>query len=203
MVSCAPSDEALMALIRERDANAFDELAARYAKTIGRRLRGIVRDEDAASDLVQEVLLRLWTHADQWDGRGPLKTWLFRIATNLALNHLRSVRRRRERPFEITPDPDDENEENSAPGWMIDASALCPEEAAVLAERQRLIRSLVDQLPEEKREVLRLIHEADMDIREVSEALGVPEGTVKSRLHYAKKRLAHEWKNVESELEEM
>lgn len=203
MASRVPSDEDLMARIRERDANAFDELVARYAKTIGRRLRGIVRDEDAASDLLQEVLLRVWTHAHQWDERGPLKAWLFRIATNLALNHLRSVRRRRERPLEIAPDPDDEDEESLIPSWMIDASAICPEEAVVQAERRRLIWGLVDQLPEEKREVLRLIHEEDMNVREVSEALGVPEGTVKSRLHYAKERLAHEWKNVESELEEM
>lgn len=202
MVSSVPSDEELMARIRERDADAFDELVARYAKTIGRRLRGIVRNEDAASDLLQELLLRLWTHAHQWDERGPLKAWLFRIATNLALNHLRSVRRRRERPLEIAPDPDDESEESLIPSWMIDASAICPEEAVVQAERERLVRSLVDQLPEEKREVLRLVHDEDMNVREVSEALGVPEGTVKSRLHYARQRLTRECKSIESAREE-
>ncbi len=202
MVSSVPSDEELMARIRERDANAFDELVARYAKTISRRLRGIVRNEDAASDLLQELLLRVWTHACQWDERGPLKAWLFRIATNLALNHLRSVTRRRERPLDIAPDSDDESEESLIPSWMIEASAICPEEAIVQAERERLVRSLVDQLPEEKREVLRLIHDEDMNVREVSEALGVPEGTVKSRLHYARQRLTHEWKSIESAWEE-
>ena len=55
------------------------------------------------------------------------------------------------------------------------------------------------QLPEEKREVLRLIHDAEMEISEVAEKLGIPPGTVKSRLHYATQRLAREWRDEEGE----
>jgi RNA polymerase sigma-70 factor (ECF subfamily) len=93
-----PSDQHLMGRVRERDARAFEALFERYGELIRRHLARITRDDAAAQDLVQEVFLRVWTRAEQWDGRGPFKAWLYRIATNLALNHLRSVRRRREQP---------------------------------------------------------------------------------------------------------
>lgn len=187
------SDAQLMSRIAGSDPDAFDALAARHEKAITLRLRDIIRDSDAARDLTQEVLLRVWTHADQWDGRGSLKGWILRIATNTALNYLRTVRRRRESPLEFSTEEQD---------YEADTSALRPEEAVELAERNRLFRKLVDELPADKREVLRLVHEFEMEVQEVAEALGVPEGTVKSRLHYARKRLAREWRNLEREWEE-
>jgi len=186
-----------MSRIARGDSDAFDALAARYEKAVTLRLHDIVRDSDSARDLAQEVLLRVWTHADQWDGRGSLKGWILRIATNTALNHLRTVRRRREAPLESPMADDDETSDR-----MADASALRPEEAVEMAERSRLFRRLVDDLPADKREVLRLVYESEMEIQEVAEALGLPEGTVKSRLHYARKRLAREWTNLEREWEE-
>lgn len=186
------SDSQLMSRIAGGDTTAFDVLTARYEKAITRHLCGIIRDSDAARDLGQEVLLRVWTHADQWDGRGSLKGWILRIATNTALNYLRTVRRRRESPLDLATEEQD---------WEAD-SALRPEEAVELAERNRLFRGLVDGLPADKREVLRLVHEVGMEIHEVAETLGVPQGTVKSRLHYARKRLTREWRNLEREWEE-
>lgn len=185
------SDAELMSRIAGSDPDAFDVLAERYEKAVTLRLRDIIRDSDAARDLTQEVLLRVWTHADQWDGRGSLNGWILRIATNTALNHLRTIRRRRESPLEFSTEEQD-----------CEADTLRPEEAVELAERNRLFRSLVDELPADKREVLRLVHESGMEVQEVAEALGVPEGTVKSRLHYARKRLAREWRNLEREWEE-
>lgn len=187
------SDAQLMSRIAGSDPDAFDVLAARHEKAVTLRLRDIIRDSDAARDLTQEVLLRVWTHADQWDGRGSLNGWILRIATNTALNYLRTVRRRRESPMEFSTEEQD---------YEADTSALRPEEAVELAERNRLFRRLVDELPADKREVLRLVHESGMEVQEVAEALGVPEGTVKSRLHYARKRLAREWRNLEREWEE-
>ena len=187
------SDAQLMSRVAMGDSDAFDVLAERYEKAITLRLRDIIRDSDAARDLTQEVLLRVWTHADQWDGRGSLNGWILRIATNTALNYLRTVRRRRESPLEFPTEEQD---------YEADTSALRPEEAVELAERNRLFRRLVEDLPQDKREVLRLVHESGMEIQEVAEALGVPEGTVKSRLHYARKRLARDWRNLEREWEE-
>src|SRR5438045_3999176 len=152
------SDAELMARVQARDAAAFEALFERYRERVVRHLGRTVRDEAAAGDLSQEVFLRVWTRAEQWDGRGSFRAWLLRIATNLALNHLRSIRRRREQPLEIAPDPEAEEDDARVPAWMIDAAALGPEAMLELAEERRYVRRLVEQLPEEKREVLQLVH---------------------------------------------
>ena len=192
-----PSDEELVGCILERDEHSFEILFERYREMIRRHVASIVHDDVAEQDVTQEVFLRLWTRAEQWHGRGAFKSWLYRIATNLALNHLRSVRRRREQPLSIPNEATDE-EEYSIPAWMIEAATLGPDEALELAERRVALRRLVDRLPEAKREVFRLVHELEMSMQDAAEELGVPTGTVKSRLHYAKRRLARQWRQQES-----
>ena len=195
-----PSDEDLIGKVLSRDAHAFDALFARYRGPLRRHLERIVRDRAGAEDLLQEVFLRVWTRAEQWSGEGAVRAWLFRIGTNLALNHLRSARRRRHQPLEARPAG--EEDEDFVPGWMVDASALGPEETTELAERAELFRRLIGELSEEKREVMRLIHEEQMDLRQAAEQLGVPVGTVKSRLFYARKTLQQGWKDIENRPEE-
>jgi RNA polymerase sigma-70 factor (ECF subfamily) len=189
--------------LQERDGRAFDALLAHYGKGVRRHIARIVRDEAADDDLSQQVFLRVWTRAEQWKGQGPFEAWLYRIATNLALNHLRTVRRRKEHPLEVQPPPapleedprHPEDEESRAPGWMIDDSAL-----GGPTDRAERLSRLKETLSEEQREALRLVIEEDMGIKDAADALGVPEGTLKSRLYYAKKRLTHEWEK-ESEKE--
>jgi len=194
------SDQDLVERIRERDAQAFEMLFERYGEMIRRHLARTVRDDAAAQDLVQEVFMRVWTRAEQWSGRGSFKAWLYRIATNLALNHLRSVRRKRERPLDVFDEwSDDEGGLNPAPAWLIDTSALGPDAALEQAERRARFRQLVEKLPHEKREAFRLVHEMEMSMRDAADELGVPEGTVKSRLYYAKRRLAHQWQDMEQD----
>jgi RNA polymerase sigma-70 factor (ECF subfamily) len=82
---------------------------------------------------------------------------------------------------------------------MIDDSALGPDAALDLTERRQMFRQLVEGLPEEKGEVFRLVHEMEMSMRDAAGALGIPEGTVKSRLHYAKRHLAREWQELNGE----
>jgi RNA polymerase sigma-70 factor (ECF subfamily) len=188
-----PSDQDLVRRVLERNDRAFEALFARYGEMIRRHLARIVHDDAAAQDLVQEVFLRVWTRAEQWDARGTFKAWLYRIATNLALNHLRTLRRRREQPLETLADWDEEEEESAIPAWMIDASALTPDATVELAERRELLRRLIGQLPDDKRQVIRLVHEMELSLRDAADELGIPEGTVKSRLYYAKRRLAREW----------
>ena len=194
------SDQDLVERIRERDAQAFEMLFERYGEMIRRHLARTVRDDVAAQDLVQEVFMRVWTRAEQWSGRGSFKAWLYRIATNLALNHLRSVRRKRERPLDVFDEwSDDEGGLNPAPAWLIDTSALGPDAALEQAERRARFQQIVEKLPHEKREAFRLVHEMEMSMRDAADELGVPEGTVKSRLYYAKRRLAHQWQDMEQD----
>src|SRR5262245_13769522 len=118
-----PSDHDLMQRLRDGDEEAFDCLFARYREVIYRHLAATVRDPAAAEDLLQEVFLRLWTRAELWDGRGALKAWLFRIATNLALNHLRTVQRRREQPLEVVREAGGDAGDPPAPHWLIDTTS--------------------------------------------------------------------------------
>src|ERR1051325_2573444 len=97
-----PEDAELLAQIGLRDTDAFELLRMRYQEMLRRYVAKTVHDLSAADDLMQEVWLRVWTRAEQWDGRGAVRAWLYRIATNLALNHLRTQRRRREQPLQIT-----------------------------------------------------------------------------------------------------
>ena len=197
------SDQTLIREIVKRDAAAFETLFARHSASVRQHVLSIVRTEGVAEDLVQEVFLRVWTRAEQWNGQGEFKGWLFRIATNLALNHLRTVRRRRQEPLEPPPDEfDDEDERPPDPDWMIDTSSHGPEVMVEQAERSQLLWQLVDGLSQEKREVLHLIYEKEMALREAAMELGIPEGTVKSRLHYSIRHLAREWKEMASGWEE-
>jgi RNA polymerase sigma-70 factor, ECF subfamily len=178
-------DRELLARITGHDEAAFEQLCARYGEPLRRHLARITRADDTADDLLQDTLLRIWTYAAQWDGRGAPAGWLFRIATSVALNALRSERRR-PRPAPATHGDTLRHDE-----WMAD-QRLGPEELAERAEEYDRLRSLVAQLPEEKREVLRMVHGDELSLAEVARVLGVPPGTVRSRLHYATRRLARE-----------
>jgi RNA polymerase sigma-70 factor (ECF subfamily) len=195
---CEPDLE-LMLRVRQRDADAFAALLARHRERVQRRLRALVRDEFAAADLTQEVFLRVWTHAEQWHGQGDFGSWLFRIATNLALNHLRTLDRRREQPLERNPGSyaGSDREGESPAERMVDTAAPAPDRWVEHADRMARLRRLVELLPEEKRAVFRMVHEEELELREVAGRLGIPEGTVKSRLHHARKRLARAWQEAE------
>ena len=186
-----PTDRELIDRVRAGDAEAFEAVFKLHAAGVRGRILAVVRDGDTADDLVQEVFLRLWTKAEQWEGRGTLVGWLMLIGFNLALNHLRGVRRRHEQPLE---GPDDQ-----VPDWMVDTASLGPEARAEMSEEMALYRSLLGQLSEEQQEVVRMVHEAGMEIRDVAEELEIAPGTVKSRLHYARQRLAKDWKDISGE----
>ncbi len=197
------ADAELVERVRSRDADAFELLSDRYRESVARHVCGLLRDASASEDVTQEVFLRVWTHAEQWNGQGSFKAWLFRVATNLALNHLRALQRRRQQPLETAADPLDEDDESSLPAWMVDHSLPDPETLLEQSERSQLLQQLVDELPTEKRAVFRLVYDHEMATRQVAQTLGIPEGTVKSRLHYATRRLAQAWRDLQQEWEEI
>ena len=197
----AETDRELVSRILRRDAQAFEILFDRFERQVKACVHRIVRDSAAAEDLVQEVFLRLWNRAGQWECRGTLLGWLLRIGTHLAYNHLRSVRRRREQPIEPVSwsGRGEEDDDSLTPGWLIDQASLGPDAVAEQRERHQWLERRIEELPEEKREVVRMVHDAEMEMREVAERLGVPEGTVKSRLYHARKELARQWRKIESD----
>lgn len=181
------SDEQLIQAISAGDSAAFDELFNRHAAAIKCRLLRMLRDDTAAEDVLQDVFLRVWTKAEQYSGTGPAGAWLVRMATNLALNHLRTIRRRPAQPLDGNPG------ESQTPAWMIDDAADGPALLCERSENRAILRLLVDALPDAQREVLQLMIEQGMDIGQVAQQLGIARGTVKSRLHYARAQLQRQW----------
>jgi len=176
---------------------SFELLYERYREPIRRRLLGIVRNQGATEDLLQEVFLKVWQRAEQWSGQGSFEAWLYRIAVNQALNWLRSRRRQPDEPFDLRVSVSEEgrpdDDEPSIPGWMLADSAASPATILERAERSASLRGMIRALPQEKREILRLVYELELSLGEAADALGIPLGTAKSRLHYAQKQLQQEW----------
>lgn len=183
------TDEDILRLVARGSNEAFDDLYARLAEPVRRRVHRIVRSAATADDLVQECFLRIWRNAGQWDGRGSAEAWISRIATNLALNHLRSAKRRRQRPLHPTPGPSEDEGADRLPSWMTDTVSLGPDAVLERAERADHLRQAIADLPEAKREVIRMVYDEEMDVRSAARALGIPAGTVKSRLYHARRAL--------------
>ena len=194
------SDEELMIRYRDGETGAFEVLLERHRQPVFNFLYRSLRDRERSEDLLQEVFLRVWTHAEQWNGQGAFKSWLFRIATNTALNHLRSQRRRPQQPLEAPEDLDGE-ENSEAPAWLVDNASLGPDQALETSEQNSRLQQIIRDLPEDKREVFHLVHQMEMSLREAADELGIPEGTAKSRLHYARQRLSRQWQEWQAEQE--
>jgi RNA polymerase sigma-70 factor, ECF subfamily len=172
------SDEQLVEAARGGDAAAIDELLRRHYDRIHavcRRIAGSTRDADDAS---QEALIRIVKHLDRFDGRSSFGTWAYRIATNASLDELR---RRSRRPLLHTVD-----DETGAPAEPADEMSHRHIES--VADRMA-IESALAELPEEFRVPVVLRDVGDLDYAEIAAEVGVPIGTVKSRIARGRRML--------------
>ena len=172
-------DVRLMLAFRAGDAAAFDALFRRWASPLLRYLARMLRDDAAAEDLVQEAFLRVHRARERYTPEARFSTWLYRIATNLALNELRRPRRR-----ERHAAPDDEG----GPGLV--APAVEAEGAVDARRRAGRVLDALDALPEKQRAALCLAALEWLSYAEVAEALEVSESAVKALVHRARSALA-------------
>jgi RNA polymerase sigma-70 factor (ECF subfamily) len=172
------------------DEAALADLIAENSPVLRLHLARYVAPADA-DDLLQELWLRVWERAGQWDGRGRPLAWLLAIATNLALNHLRS--RRNVVPLEAFPD--DEVPDVATLG--CDAVVPGPEEQALWWERLGRVQEAMAQLPADKQEALRLVCVQGLKLSEAARLLKIPLGTLKSRLHHAHRLLMEHFEEEE------
>jgi RNA polymerase sigma factor (sigma-70 family) len=171
-------DGQLVRLVAEKDADALEVLYERYGKVAYSLARRILTDEVLAQDVVQEVFLSLWRDAQRFDaGRGTLATYLLSMTHHRAVDVVRreeNLRRRRtsDEVLEFRPDP------NS--GVEAEAEA---------AERRSEVRAALAQLPPAQREALALAYFGGYTQREVATLVGVPLGTVKTRMAAGMRKL--------------
>jgi RNA polymerase sigma factor (sigma-70 family) len=171
-------DGQLVQLVAERDDGALEALYDRYGKAAYSLARRILTDELLAQDVVQEVFLSLWRNARRFDaGRGTVATYLLSMTHHRAVDVVRreeNLRRRRtsDEVLEFEPDP--------APGVEAEAEA---------AERRAEVRTALAQLPPAQREALALAYFGGYTQREVASLVGVPLGTVKTRMAAGMRKL--------------
>jgi RNA polymerase sigma-70 factor (ECF subfamily) len=158
------------------DDAALGECYDQFASFVyGLALR-VIRDPRAAEDVTQEVFLHLWEHADRFDPvRGGLRTWLGTLTHRRAVDQVRREEARRRRAERV----------GAQPVGLPDVEEMAI--ALVTAER---VREALDVLPREQREAVELAYFGGKTYREVAVALGIPEGTAKSRLRLALRRIA-------------
>jgi len=176
----APDDE-LVTAAREGDRDALDRLLRRHYDRIHavcRRIAGSTRDAD---DAAQEALIRIVRALDRFDGRASFATWTYRIATNAALDELRK-RGRRPQLHVVVDDADHAGH----PHELVDD--LAQRQVEGVTDRIVIDAALAD-LPEDFRVPVVMRDVGDLDYAEIAEALGVPIGTVKSRIARGRKLL--------------
>jgi len=164
-----PTDARVVSRALSGSQAAYREIVRRYQRPLLNLIAQIVRDRAEAEDLTQEVFVKAFRALDRYDPARRLSSWLFTIAHNHALDRLRTVH-----GVTISIDSDEVPDVPSAP---VDSPAD-------LAERARLADALADALGRRYQE--------DLTQQEVAEVMGVPEGTVKTYLHRARKELARE-----------
>jgi len=172
----------LMQRLQQGDAGALDGLIRRYESVLRRHVERYVAPADA-DDLLQELWLRVWQRAKQWDGRGRPLAWLLVIATHLALNH----RRRRK---EVVPlDAFSGDEPPDVATLSCDALVPGPEEQTIWRHQLARVQAALGLLPPDKQAALRLVRVQGHSLEEAAGLLGIPLGTLKSRLHHAHRLL--------------
>jgi RNA polymerase sigma-70 factor (ECF subfamily) len=170
-------DARLMLRFQGGDRGAFETLFRRYTPRLVSFLARMVPERARAEELAQEVFVRIYQARDRYEPRARFSTWIFGIASNLALNELARAYRRRESPWE---------ERTAArigdPKPRADESLVARRTAAQLEEA-------LAQLPERQRAALLLRVEEDLGYAEIAEALAVSTASVKSLIHRAREKL--------------
>ena len=170
-------EEALLKSASVGDLEAFNQLVLNYQNTAYSHAYALLGDSDAAEDAAQDGFIKAFQALPEFRGVS-FRGWLLKIITNTAYDQMRRNRRHPSQPLF----PEDENgEEIESPAWMADPSASI-QEVVENNELSRDIYALLDELPEAFRTVITLIDINELDYSDAAEALGVPIGTVKSRL---------------------
>jgi RNA polymerase sigma-70 factor (ECF subfamily) len=177
-------DLELMLRVRAGDAESFDELLARHRRPLVSYFVRMVHDQSLAEDLAQDAFLRVYQARERYLPEAKFTTWLYRIATNLALN---AIRDRREGSLPVMPEGDPEDGASAADRLPDGKPSV--EQALIESDRARLIRCAVESLPENQRAAVILHKYQEVDYRQIAKILDVSESAVKSILFRAYENL--------------
>jgi RNA polymerase sigma-70 factor (ECF subfamily) len=184
------SDRHLIIEIRHGSLDALGLLYDRHRRMVYRTAVAITGDAEAAADLLQDVFLRLYRFADRIDVDRPLEPWLYRMTANLAYTWVKR-HSRWYRPLEDIAE------------WLAGSKKHSPHHLAEVDEESRQVQQAIAALPLSQRVVIALYYINDLPLQEIAEILEIPEGTIKSRLHYGRQTLKHHLRTQSERLSEV
>jgi len=175
------SDAQVMLRVKAGDQSAFDYLVQKYRRPMLSFMYRMAHNTAVAEDLAQEVFLRVYRSRENYEASAKFTTWLYRIASNRAVNHARDTRHQRPENTVSLDEPDQET------GLTMDVpdNSLTAEEAIVRRERLAAIRQRVQALPERQRIAVIMHKYQQMDYRQIGEILKLSESAIKSLLFRA------------------
>jgi RNA polymerase sigma-70 factor (ECF subfamily) len=175
----ADDERQVVAAARGGDQQAFEALVLKYQDRIYRLIQRLVSGSDAIDDLAQEVFIRAYRSLGDFKGESSLYTWLYKIALNLCRNHYRTRGRR--------PAHEELDDADGATG--LEAAGGTPEDEVFRREFWEQLRRGLDELPAEQREAVVFCDLEGMSYEEMADVMGVPIGTVRSRIFRGRRAL--------------
>lgn len=177
------SEKKIIEKVLGGDANAFEELVLKYEKTVYNLALRMVGDRDDASDMTQETFIKAYGSLSSFRGDSKFSVWIYRIATNVCLDFLRSKSRKQQVSLTVS-DNDDEDAQLDIPDPKAD-----PEQQLIKKISMQSVEEGLKTLPDKQRQILVMRELGGMSYAEIGKALSLEEGTVKSRIFRARKRL--------------
>jgi RNA polymerase sigma-70 factor (ECF subfamily) len=182
------TDEELVASALQGAQDAFRELVMRYERPVFGLIARMVQDSGTAEDLAQEVFVKAFRRLDTYEPGRKLSSWLFKIAHNTTIDHLRKA----------VPDTvpleggSEEDDRGGLAAVLADPGSEDPSRAAERRDLARALERAISRLRPEYREAVVMFYVEGASYQEICEAAGLPLGTVKTNLHRARKELARE-----------
>jgi RNA polymerase sigma-70 factor, ECF subfamily len=164
---------------------ACESLVRRFERPVYNLVFRLVRDPSTAEDLTQDTFMKLFRALGSYDPQQRFSSWLFRIAHNTAIDHLRQ-----RRLLTAEPPPGADAGDTDIVALLPDEKADSPEASAARSELAEALDAAIDRLRPEYRAAVILRHQEDLDYGEIAEVLAVPLGTVKTYLHRARREMA-------------
>jgi RNA polymerase sigma-70 factor (ECF subfamily) len=179
------ADRDLVATAAQGLEGGFEELVRRYQRPISAYVYRMVGDYDCALDLTQEIFIKIYASLSRYRPEFKFSTWIYKIAHNAAIDHLR---RNAGRERSINGGTESEPQQ-----LAIESKGLSPEQQSEREERRIEIESVVRLLPTAYRELIVLRHSQDLTYEEIVEVTGLPLGTVKNRLFRAREMMRQQF----------
>jgi len=175
-------ERTLLRRLRDRDERAFRELVATHRDRVFNITYRMLGDRGEAEDVAQEVFISVFKTIDSFREESKFSTWLYRVTVNHCKNRIKYLARRRDRER----DELDETSQASNGASGAPVRHVQPDRALEGAQLEVLLQDAISRLDDDQREVVVLRDIEDLSIEEICEITGLPDGTIKSRLHRAR-----------------